>query len=54
MNYEYMKIIYVNRGVKNYLKEDHRSCIRDLCSCEKEAMYSTFFLQLHKLRIQLR
>ena len=49
-----MKIIYVNRGVKNYLKEDHRSCIRDLCSYEKEAMYSTFFLQLHKLRIQLR
>ena len=28
-NYEYMKIIYVNCGVKNYLKEDHRSCIRN-------------------------
>ena len=26
-NYEYMKNIYVNCGVKNYLKEDHRSCI---------------------------
>ena len=25
-NYEYMKIIYVNCGVKNYLKEGHRSC----------------------------
>ena len=27
-----MKIIYVNRGVKNYLKEGHRSCIRNLCT----------------------
>ena len=26
-----MKIIYVNCGVKNYLKEGHRSCIRNLC-----------------------
>ena len=25
-NYEYRKIIYVNCGVKNYLKEGHRSC----------------------------
>ena len=25
-----MKIIYVNCGVKNYLKEGHRSCIRNL------------------------
>ena len=32
-----MKIIYVNCGVKNYLKEDHRSCIYSLCSCEKKA-----------------
>ena len=32
-----MKIIYVNCGVKNYLKEDHRSYIRNLCSCEKKA-----------------
>ena len=32
-----MKIIYVNCGVDNYLKEDHRSCIRNLCSCEKKA-----------------
>ena len=24
-----MKIIYVNRGVKNYRKEDHRSYIRN-------------------------
>ena len=30
-NYEYMKIIYVNCGVKNYLKEGHRICIRNLC-----------------------
>ena len=26
-----MNIIYVNCGVKDYLKEDHRSCIRNLC-----------------------
>ena len=32
-----MKLIYVNYGVKNYLKEDHRSYIRNLCSCEKKA-----------------
>ena len=30
-NYECMKITYVNCGVKNYLKEGHRSCIRNLC-----------------------
>ena len=27
-----MKNVYVNCGVKNYLKEDHRSYIRNLCS----------------------
>ena len=32
-----MKIIYVNFGMKNYLKEDHDSYIRNLCSCEKKA-----------------
>jgi len=37
-NYEYMKIIDVNCGVKNYLKEDHRSYKRNLCSCEKRAI----------------
>ena len=26
-----MKIIYVNFGVKNYLKEGHCSCLRNLC-----------------------
>ena len=35
---EYMKITYVNCGVKNYLTEDHRSYIRSyICSCEKKA-----------------
>ena len=29
----YMKIIHVYCGVKNYLKEDHRSYIHNLCSC---------------------
>ena len=33
-----MKIIYVNCGVKNHLKEDHRSYTRNLCSCEKKAI----------------
>ena len=32
-----MKIIYVNCGVKNYVKEDHRRYIRNFCSCEKKA-----------------
>ena len=32
-----MKVIYVNCGVKNYLKEDHRSYICNLCSYEKKA-----------------
>ena len=27
----------VNCGVKNYVKEDHRSCRRNFCSCEKKA-----------------
>ena len=45
-----MKIIYVNCGVKNYLKEDHRSYIRNLCNCEKK-FFQTFFSQLHMLRI---
>ena len=31
-----MKIIYVNCGLKNYLKEDHHNCIRNLYSCEKK------------------
>ena len=30
-----MKNINVNYGVKNYLKEEHHSCIRNSCSCEK-------------------
>ena len=32
-NYEYMKIIYVNCGVKNYL-----SYLCNLCSCEKKVL----------------
>ena len=35
---EYMKLIYVNRGVKkDYTKEDHRSYIRNFCGYEKLA-----------------
>ena len=33
-----MKIIYMNCGVKSYLKEDHRSYIPNLCSCEKKSL----------------
>ena len=36
-SYEYMKIIYENCGVKNYMKEDHCSYWRNFCSCEKKA-----------------
>ena len=32
-----MKITYVNYGLKNYVKEDHRRKIRNFCSCEKKA-----------------
>ena len=28
---KYMKIMYENCGVKNYMKEDHRSCGRNFC-----------------------
>ena len=42
-NYEYMKTIYVNCGVKNYLREDHRSYIRNFCSCEKKFRTSLNF-----------
>ena len=31
-----MKIIYVNCGVKNEMKDDPRSYIRNFCSCEKK------------------
>ena len=36
-NNEYMKIVYVNCGVKKYLQENHRSYIPNLCSCEEKA-----------------
>ena len=39
-----MKITYVNCGVKNYVKEDHRSCIRNFCSCERKASEKKFRL----------
>ena len=35
-----MKIIYVNCGLKNYMKEDHRSYIRNFCSFEKKALFA--------------
>ena len=31
-------MIYENCGVKNYMKEDHRSYKRNFCSCEKKAL----------------
>ena len=46
LSYEYMNIIYVNCGVKNYMKEDHRSYIRNFFS-----FVQAFFPQLQKLRI---
>ena len=38
-SYEYMKIIYENCGVKNYMKKDHRSYRCNFCSCEKKAWW---------------
>ena len=29
-----MKILYENYGVKNYMREEHRSYLRNFCSCE--------------------
>ena len=40
---KYMKIIYENCGVKNYMKEDQRSCRRNFCSWEKKAFCSCVF-----------
>ena len=39
LSYEFMKIIYVNCEVKNYVKVDHRSYRRNFCICEKKACY---------------
>ena len=39
-----MKIIYVSFGVKNELKDDHRSCIRNFCSYEKKAWKNIFLM----------
>ena len=36
-SYEYMKIMHENCGVKNYMREDHRSYKRNFCSWEKKA-----------------
>ena len=49
-----MKIIYVNCGVKNYLKEDHRSCIRNLCSCEKKAWKNNIYIYIYSNNSSLR
>ena len=37
---------YVNCGVKNYIKEDHRNYRRKFCSCEKAA-WKNFRITLH-------
>ena len=29
----------MNYGVKNYIKDDHRSYIRNFCSCEKKYVF---------------
>ena len=43
-----MKMIYENCGVKNYMKEDHRSYKRNFCSCEKKALKKK--LGLYRIR----
>ena len=42
-NYEYMKTIYVNCGVKDYLKEDHRSYICNLY-CKTSLAQVAFYM----------
>ena len=37
-----MKIIYVNCGVKNYTKVDHRSYRQNSCSCKKRTEKNIF------------
>ena len=44
--HEYMKIIYVNCGLKNYMKVDHCSYRRNY-----KPLTSAFFSQLQKLRL---
>ena len=39
-SYEYVKIIYVNCGVKNYMKVDHCSHRCNFCSCKKKGFFS--------------
>ena len=41
-----MKIIYVNGGVNNLMKNDHRSYIRNFCSCEKKARKKKYINKL--------
>ena len=44
--HEYIKIIYVNCGLKNYMKVDHCSYRRNY-----KPLTSAFFSQLQKLRL---
>ena len=47
---EFMKIIYENCRVKNYMKENHRSYKHNFCSCVKKAcscVYNCDDLQAH-------
>ena len=40
---KYMKIIYENCGVKNHMKEDHRSCRHNFWSWERKAFCSCVY-----------
>ena len=44
-----MKIIYENCGVKNYMKEDHRSYRRNFCSWEKKAWKNSGLYEIRTL-----
>ena len=57
----HMKIIYVNSGVKNYMKEDHRRALHRYRGGQRfesrtslNFFFQAFFLQLQKLRTYLR
>ena len=50
-SYKYMEILYENCGVKNYMREEHRSYIRNFCSCEKKALKNSGLYGIRTLNL---
>ena len=53
-SFEYMKIIYENCRVKNYMKEDHRSYRHNLCTtvAKRKAWKNSGFFRLFSSQLQ--